>query len=62
MIVKITTYSGSLDLLLVICYTIDNPRGERTVNNDSDSQRIEKKKLLTNYLKYATIVNVKRRY
>lgn len=31
------------------------------MNNDSDSQRIEKKSL-TNYPKYATIVNVKRRY
>ena len=31
------------------------------MNNDSDSRRIEKK-LLTSYLKYATIVNVKRRY
>lgn len=31
------------------------------MNNDSDSQRIEKKSL-TSYQKYATIVNVKRRY
>ena len=45
-----------------MCYTIDNPRGERTADSDSYSQRIEKKKSLTNYLKYATIVNVKRRY
>ena len=60
MIVKITTYLKSLDLLLVICYTIDNPRGERTADSDSYSPRIEKS--LTNYSKYATIVNVKRRY
>ena len=45
MIVKITTYLKSLDLLMVICYTIDNPRGERTADSDSYSPRIEKKKL-----------------
>ena len=43
MIVKITTYLESLDLLWVVCYTIDNPRGERTADSDSYSPRIEKK-------------------
>ena len=46
---------------MVICYNIDNPRGERTADSDSYSPRIEKKNL-TSYSKYATIVNVKRRY